>query len=161
MSELLPFDEWDFPTWVRARRRAMKWTQERAAKAAGIARPNYAAIESGARTISDEMRERIAATMAARPGSLLDFRRNDVVGIIEKYGYTNPRVFGSVARNTDRTDSDIDLLVDDTRTSLLAFRYFTMLCELENLLSVPVDVVVDEDHASRTLERARTEALPL
>jgi predicted nucleotidyltransferase len=50
------------------------------------------------------------------------------------------RLFGSVAHGDDRTDSDIDLLVDFDPDSSL-FDLMRMTRELEELLGHPVDVV--------------------
>ena len=40
--------------------------------------------------------------------------RSAVLNAIERYGVTNTRVFGSVARGEDGPGSDVDLLVDRT-----------------------------------------------
>lgn len=50
------------------------------------------------------------------------------------------RLFGSVARDDDGPDSDIDLLVDFDQDSSL-FDLMRMTRELEKLLGHPVDVV--------------------
>jgi uncharacterized protein len=39
-------------------------------------------------------------------------RRQDLIAAAAAHGVTNLRVFGSVARGTDRPDSDLDLLAD-------------------------------------------------
>jgi hypothetical protein len=39
-------------------------------------------------------------------------RRHDILEIATRYGVSNVRVFGSVARGDARPDSDVDLLVD-------------------------------------------------
>jgi predicted nucleotidyltransferase len=39
-------------------------------------------------------------------------RRNALVEILDRYGATNPRLFGSVARGDANVKSDLDLLVD-------------------------------------------------
>lgn len=44
--------------------------------------------------------------------ALLDAHRNEFRSLLEKYGATNPRLFGSVARGTAHQDSDIDILVE-------------------------------------------------
>lgn len=51
-------------------------------------------------------------------------------------------LFGSYARGEARDDSDVDILVSfdaDARVSL--FRHAGMLCDLEDLLKRPVDLV--------------------
>jgi len=47
-----------------------------------------------------------------RLGRRLRQRRAALIAVAESHGATNLRVFGSVARGEDRSDSDIDLLVD-------------------------------------------------
>ncbi len=42
----------------------------------------------------------------------LQQHRGRMSAILEAYGATNPRVFGSVARGDARESSDVDLLVD-------------------------------------------------
>ena len=51
-------------------------------------------------------------------------------------------IFGSFARGEEREDSDIDILVlfdDKAQVSLL--RHAGMLCDLEDILNRPVDLV--------------------
>ena len=43
---------------------------------------------------------------------LIEVRRDEFQALLVKYGATNPRLFGSVARGTARSDSDIDILVE-------------------------------------------------
>lgn len=49
-------------------------------------------------------------TLAFR--ELIESRRGDFQKLLVKYDATNPKLFGSVARGTARSDSDIDILVD-------------------------------------------------
>jgi uncharacterized protein len=42
----------------------------------------------------------------------LDQYRPEVENVLRRYGASNPRLFGSVARGDASPDSDIDLLVD-------------------------------------------------
>lgn len=56
-------------------------------------------------------------TTAATPETLalrefLDARRDEFQTLLTKYGATNPRLFGSVARGTAHAGSDIDVLVE-------------------------------------------------
>lgn len=50
------------------------------------------------------------ATLALR--ELIDARRDEFQALLDKYGATNPKLFGSVARGTAHEGSDIDILVD-------------------------------------------------
>jgi uncharacterized protein len=75
----------------------------------------------------------------------LDQYRPEVENVLRRYGASNPRLFGSVARGDASPDSDIDLLVDldpDRGNPLL--RVSGMSEELSLLLGVSVDVVCTE-----------------
>ena len=60
-----------------------------------------------------------------------------------RYGVTQLALFGSAARDTVRSDSDIDILVafDGPATSE---RYFGVQFYLEDLFGCPVDLVTDK-----------------
>lgn len=65
--------------------------------------------------------------------------------ILSRYGATNPRLFGSVARGAADDDSDLDVIVDlipGAGNALL--RVAGMSEELSDLLGVKVDVVAAE-----------------
>lgn len=49
-------------------------------------------------------------TLALR--ELVEARRVEFQALLVKYGATNPKLFGSVARGSARSDSDIDILVE-------------------------------------------------
>ncbi len=49
-------------------------------------------------------------TLALR--EILDEHRDEFHALLAKYAATNPKLFGSVARGTARTGSDIDILVE-------------------------------------------------
>jgi len=74
--------------------------------------------------------------------SLLSQRRDDVLRIAERHGARNVRVFGSIARGTATSTSDVDLLVEmDPGRTLLD--HAALKQELEELLGVRVDVVTE------------------
>ena len=60
-----------------------------------------------------------------------------------RYGVTRLALFGSTARNTARSDSDIDILVafDGPATSE---RYFGVQFYLEDVFCYPVDLVTEK-----------------
>lgn len=49
-------------------------------------------------------------TLALR--ELLDAHRDEFQVLLSRYGATGPKLFGSVARGTAHSDSDIDILVE-------------------------------------------------
>ncbi|MGB3909122.1 MAG: helix-turn-helix domain-containing protein [Pseudolysinimonas sp.] len=127
-------------TDIRGMRRAAGLTQAELAVRAGTARPNIAAYESGAKTPSPEVRDRLIAAMRPRPSDALHGHEAEVLHIAARYGATRVRVFGSVANGLDTIDSDLDLLVDPGPATSL-FDLFHIEDEIADLLSVGVDVV--------------------
>lgn len=66
-----------------------------------------------------------------------------MLAIARRHGASNVRVFGSVARGTERSDSDIDLLVHVASVAgLLTIERLQR--DLEAVLRAPVDVIPDE-----------------
>ena len=75
-------------------------------------------------------------------------------------GAGNVRVFGSVARGKTDSRSDVDLLVDlEPGRSLLDLARLQR--KLEELLTVPVDVVSSRGLRERVRETVLRDALPL
>ena len=97
-----------------------------------------------------------AATLRLR--SALESHRSHIAELLNRYGATNPRLFGSVARGEAGEDSDLDLLVDlvpGAGNELL--RVSGLAEELGELLHVRVDVVAtsllrDEVSASALMD---------
>src|SRR6266852_95612 len=75
---------------------------------------------------------------------LLEAKREDILRTAVKYGASNVRVFGSVARGEADAESDIDLLMD-----------------LQDLLGRDVDIVTEKGLHDRIRERVLKEAVPL
>lgn len=71
-------------------------------------------------------------------------RRDEILALAERYGASNVRVFGSVARGDATPDSDIDLLVDFAPDASL-YDLSGLWQDLRALMGREVDVV--EDHA--------------
>jgi predicted nucleotidyltransferase len=71
---------------------------------------------------------------------LVESRREQVMAIASRHHASRVRLFGSAARGDDRSDSDIDLLVDFDEGSSL-FDLMRMSRELEVLLGRSVDVI--------------------
>ena len=70
-------------------------------------------------------------------------------------------VFGSVARGTDRPDSDVDLLVDFEVRSRGLFPLAGLQDELTVLLGEKVEVVPEDALAPHVAKNALAEAVPL
>ena len=74
--------------------------------------------------------------------SLLKEKRQDIIRIAAKHGAYNIRVFGSVARNEDQPNSDIDLLVKPGER-VSGWFPAGLIQELEKELGRQVDVVTE------------------
>ncbi|MBI4505153.1 MAG: nucleotidyltransferase family protein [Chloroflexi bacterium] len=87
-------------------------------------------------------------------------KRDDIIRIASRYGASNVRVFGSVARGDEDAASDLDLLVDlEPGRSL--FDLGGLLMDIEELLGCRVDVVTEAGLRPRLRERVLNEAMPL
>jgi predicted nucleotidyltransferase len=91
---------------------------------------------------------------------LLKAKREEILRTAAKYGASNIRIFGSVARGEADVDSDIDFLVNlEPGRSLLD--HAALLLELENLLGCKVDVATERGLKARIRDRVLQEAIPL
>jgi predicted nucleotidyltransferase len=91
---------------------------------------------------------------------LLQQHREAIRDAVRRHRATNPRVFGSVARQEDREGSDLDLLVDPLPQTTL-FDLGGLQEELEELLGVHVDVRVPGDLPVRVRTEVLVHARPL
>lgn len=97
---------------------------------------------------------------ALRLRGVLRRHQRAVAEVLDRYGASNPRLFGSVARGDARDDSDIDLLVDlaiGAGNELL--RVAGISEELSTLLGVKVDVVAASLLRHEVSETALTDAV--
>lgn len=144
---------------VRARRSMLGLSQRALAEASGVAQPLISAIESGRRQATPTSAAALLAVLPLRPSVALDRRRAEVAAAVRRHGGRDAVVFGSVAHGTDAPGSDLDLMVAfaDGRdiVDLLALQ-----AELEELLTVPVDVV-SAGSTGPVADRARSEAVAL
>jgi len=91
---------------------------------------------------------------------LLDENRRKILEVAARYGASNVRVFGSVARGDADDASDIDFLVNlAPDRSLLDLG--SLLYELNQLLGVEVDVVAEEGLRPKIRDRVLAEAVKL
>ena len=97
---------------------------------------------------------------APRPSEALEASRDEVLAFARRHGASKVLVFGSVARNEDDPESDIDLLMDIPTTYGL-FAMARLQRELSELLGVRVDLGSVDDLRPRIRERVLAEARPL
>lgn len=87
-------------------------------------------------------------------------KREDILRIARKHGARSVRVFGSVARGEDDTQSDVDFLVELTPGRSL-FDLGGIQFELETLLGRNVDVVTEHGLKPRIRDRVLRESVML
>jgi len=87
-------------------------------------------------------------------------RRDDIIAAARRYGASDVRIFGSVARGDVTETSDVDLLVrfEPGRTLL---DQGGLLMDLRDLLGIKVDVVSEGALTGRFRRIVRREAISL
>lgn len=91
---------------------------------------------------------------------LINQRREDILGIAQRYGARNVRIFGSAIHGEDNAQSDVDMLVNfDSGRSLLD--HVALMQDLEDLLGRKVDVVSERALHWYIRDRVLKEAKPL
>jgi uncharacterized protein len=91
---------------------------------------------------------------------LLRENRKKILETAARYGASDVRVFGSVARGTDDEASDIDFLVKLAPDRSL-FDLGGLLYELHQILGVEVDVVTEDGLRERIRKNVLSEAVEL
>ena len=87
-------------------------------------------------------------------------RRNEIIAVAQRYGASDLRIFGSVARGDATESSDIDIVARfEPGRSLLD--QGGMLMDLRQLLGVQVDLVSEGALSGRFGQLVRAEAVPL
>ena len=90
----------------------------------------------------------------------LQEKRAEILALAAKYGASNIRVFGSVARGEADADSDVDFLVEmQPGRSLLDMG--GLLMELQELLGCRVDIITEKGLRRRIRQQVLGEAIPL
>lgn len=145
---------------VRELREAAGLSQRELAAATGIAQPNIAAYESGRRTTSATILDRVRQATDTRPSARLRRHQAEVLRIVKATGARQLWVFGSVARGTDEPGSDLDLVVEFGPGSSLLTQSQLQL-DLEKVLGVRVDVISSGALTDRFGERVRAEMVAL
>ncbi|SIR95845.1 helix-turn-helix domain-containing protein [Microbacterium sp. RURRCA19A] len=145
---------------IRAERRAAGLSQAELARAAQVPQPNVSAYENGRRQPSPEVLERIRRALAGNLRERLVRHRDEIRRLVAEYHASDPRVFGSVARDEATESSDIDLLVDFTPEAGLLDEIGLRLA-LADLLRAEVDVVASDTLRGDLRARILREAVPV
>lgn len=87
--------------------------------------------------------------------------RDDVLRIAARYGATNVRIFGSVARSEATAKSDLDLLVTWDYARMSAWGSAGLWEELEALLGRPVEITSERGLSPFIRDEVLREAVPL
>jgi uncharacterized protein len=96
--------------------------------------------------------------------SLLDTLRNHrqaILALAVQYGARHIRVFGSVARREERSDSDVDFLVDFPRGYDLFAQRLPLMERLSGLIGRRVEVVPEHELNCHIRSRVLQEAVEL
>ena len=75
----------------------------------------------------------------------LHSKKGEIEAAAEKYGAKHIRIFGSVARGEERTDSDIDFLVDLPRGYDLFLQRLPLTEDLVKITGRKVDLVPEHE----------------
>lgn len=87
-------------------------------------------------------------------------QREKILQIASKYGASNLQIFGSVARQENTSESDIDFLVElDSQRTLID--QIALIQDLQELLGCPVDVVEPDCLHEAIRSQVLQEAIPL
>ena len=91
---------------------------------------------------------------------LLRERRKEIEKVAAKHGAFDIRVFGSVVRGEEKSDSDIDLLV---KTGEKTSPWFPggLVADLEEMLGHGVEVVTENGLNPLIREQVMKEAIPI
>jgi uncharacterized protein len=89
---------------------------------------------------------------------ILRLKRDDITRLAAKHGATNIRVFGSVARDQAKHDSDLDLLIDVGPNTSSWFPAGLIL-DLENLLGCRVEIVTEKGLNPELRDQVLSEAI--
>ena len=96
-----------------------------------------------------------------KPSDALRLHRGDIRRVVEQYGASNPRVFGSVLHGEDSDESDLDLLVDPIEGKTTLASLVRIKREIESLTGVRTDVLTPMALHERFRQAVLAEAEPV
>ena len=95
-----------------------------------------------------------------RPSIALEQHREAIRQIVTRHNAKNTRVFGSALTNTDKDDSDLDLLVDPY-PGMTLLDLGSLQVELEEQVGVPVDLLTPSDLPTKFRKQVLEQAKPV
>jgi uncharacterized protein len=95
-----------------------------------------------------------------KPSTSLEQHRDQVREVLQRFGFANPRIFGSAARGEDTEQSDLDILVDAPAGTSL-YHLAGAEIEIEAVLGCRVEVLTRGFLAPDVAERAEADLLPI
>jgi hypothetical protein len=163
---------------VRQARRDARMSQVELAARAGVTQSVVSAYESGHRqpsvptlaalieaagyelVVGIRRQPRRLSRMSGPVGRRLRRRRREVVAAAAGHGVSNLRVFGSVARGQDHSDSDVDLLAD-LPPDISLFGLGRVKADLEAIIGTRVDLLPAQDLKPDVRVRAERDLIAL
>ena len=91
---------------------------------------------------------------------MINDRRDEILEIANKYGAVSVRIFGSVARNEDAPESDLDVIVDMKQGASL-LDIVAIKQDIEDLLGIRVDLVTEAAISPYIRDKVLGEAVTL
>ena len=91
---------------------------------------------------------------------ILQQKREEILNLAAQHGASNIRIFGSVARDEEGEDSDIDFLVDMESDRSLLDR-IGLIQDLEDILARKVDLATVKGLRESFRERIMSQAISL
>ena len=95
-----------------------------------------------------------------KPSEALETHGEALRTLVSRYGFSRPRVFGSVLTGTDTEESDLDLLVEPAESTSL-FSIAGLQLDAEELLGVAVSVLTPNALPPKFRQRVLKQAAPL
>lgn len=92
---------------------------------------------------------------------LLQEKREDIINIAAKHGAYNIRLFGSVAREEETENSDIDLLIDYHLDQITPWFPSGLMRDLQSILGRKIDIVTVDGLKEHIKEKVLQEAVKL
>lgn len=148
---------------IRAARLKAGLSQFELASRTGTSQSTVSRYEKSLTVPNDRTMARLieACHSGVRPSEVLADNRERVLRLASDYGATNVRIFGSVARNEDDTESDLDLLVEIPPDRLRLLDLIELGYRISDLLGVEVDIGTPEMLRTSVRQKILSEALPL